>query len=220
MPVHSFIGRDEYSHLTKLVSDNFTGNGIIRDAGCFSGSSTLALCSGIPDNALETAASKLVVAIDRFFVGDNYLTTHFLATGEDIRYGESFLSLFLDNVAHFVPWIDVRAREVTLVGRIEQPIEILFLDVAKSSYLNAYALRHWCSRLAESSIVIQQDFYSPSHPWLAASMGAILHCFDVVTERVGKTTVFRLRIPPPALRRSSLRDGLISMSSRSRTWIA
>ncbi|WP_237057063.1 hypothetical protein [Marilutibacter chinensis] len=196
--MHSFIDREEYSHLTTLVSDHYTGKGIILDAGCFAGSSTLALCAGIPKDVLKAADSKLLVAIDRFVVGDSYLTNHFLGTGEDIRYGESFLTAFLDNVASFLPWIEVRAGEVTQVGRLERPIEILFLDVAKSPYLNAYALRHWFSRLTESGIVIQQDFYSPAHHWIAASMGALLDCFDVVTERVGETAVFRLRTPPDA----------------------
>lgn len=198
MPVHSFIDRDEYAHLTTLVADHYTGRGIIVDAGCFAGASTLALCAGIRADLLKAADSKILVAIDRFVVEDTYLTQHFLETGEDIRYGESFLTTFLDTVAAFLPWIEVRAGEVTRVGRLERPIELLFLDVAKSPYLNAYALRHWFSKLTDSAIVIQQDFYSPAHHWIAASMGALLDHVDVLTERVGETAVFRFRTPPDA----------------------
>src|SRR5688500_15124387 len=91
---HSFIEEAEYRCFRDLVAGNYRGDGLIVDAGCFAGSSTHGLCSGIPKTLLETSAGRHVVAIDRFLVADKYIAENFAESGVDLRFGESFLSIF------------------------------------------------------------------------------------------------------------------------------
>lgn len=197
-----FITAAESSHFTDVVRNNFSGEGVIVDAGCFIGSSTLALCRGLPDRQLASGRPA-VVAIDRFVAADRYLVEHFAMRGFDVRFGESFLDIFLRNVAGFLPCIEVRAGELVRVGRVEQPIEILVVDIAKSVGLNAYAVTSWFNRLIPGhSHVIQQDFYAPSHLWIAITMGSLLGYFSISDAKVGESATFRLEasIPPAAIR--------------------
>lgn len=202
VPQHSFIDAAEYRAYTEAMRSNFTGEGVVVDAGCFAGSSTRALCEGISELSACSGRGRFVIAIDRFIVGDGYIAEHFVGAGVDLRAGESFLSVFMDTVSEFLPIVDVRPGELVQVGRIEAPIEVLAIDVAKSPSLNAYMLFHWFPRLIPGrSLVIQQDFYAPSQPWLAVTMGLLSEHFRQYQEKVGETSMFVLEkaIPSSAL---------------------
>jgi predicted O-methyltransferase YrrM len=198
---NGFISHEEFAHFTRVAQSADPKAGLIVDAGCFVGASTLALCQGLSVDCLTHGAAS-VVAIDRFVATDNYLVENFSAQGIDVRYGESFLSVFLQNVCEYVPYIDVRAGDLVRVGRINGPISILVIDIAKSPGLNGYVIVNWFSRLIpECSIVIHQDFYAPSHLWIAATMGTLLDYFELINEKVGESATFRLTkaIPQEAL---------------------
>lgn len=195
---HAFIEEAEYRCFRDLVADHYRGSGLIVDAGCFAGASTHALCSGIPKRILRGLRGRKLVAIDRFVAADRYVAENFAEAGVDIRFGESFLSVFLENLRDYIGIIDVRAGDLIQVGRIEDEIEVLVIDVAKSAALNAFIVGQWFGRLtAGRSIVVQQDFYAPTQPWIAVSMGALLDYFSVVHEKVGESAVFRLEKPIP-----------------------
>lgn len=193
-----FISAAESAHFTDVVRNTFSGEGVIVDAGCFVGSSTLALCRGLP--ALRSATGNpLVIAIDRFVATDQYLVEHFSSRALDVRFGECFLDVFLRNVADFTRYIEVRAGELVRVGRIELPIEVLVIDIAKSAGLNAYILTNWFKNLIPGhSRVIQQDFYAPSHLWIAVTMGALIDHFVISDVKVGESATFRLEAAIPA----------------------
>jgi hypothetical protein len=197
-----FISAAESAHFTDVVRRTFSGTGVIVDAGCFLGSSTLALCSGLPDRHLASG-HPAVIAIDRFIATDRYLVEHFAARALDIRNGECFLDVFLKSVAKFLPCIEVRAGELVRVGRIDLPIEVLVVDIAKSAGLNAYVVTSWFNKLIPGhSCVIQQDFYAPSHLWIAVTMGSLLDYFSISDVKVGESATFQLEatIPPAAIR--------------------
>lgn len=203
MRVHSFIEPAEFSYFADIANKNFSGAGLIVDAGCFAGTSTLALSGGVGKSLLAELGRRMVIAIDRFVVVDEYIANHFLESGVDIRFGESFLRIFLDNVKEYIDHIDVRAGDLLQVGRIDSPIEILAIDVAKSPALNNYILRHWFHRMIPGkSLIIHQDFYAPAQPWLPISMGGLMEYFSLYGGRVGETQVFKLerQIPEDALR--------------------
>lgn len=142
-----------------------------------------------------------VIAIDRFLANDHYLVEYFATHCYDVRYGESFLPVFLTNLSNYLPHIEVRAGELVRTGRIEQPIEILVVDIAKSTGLNAYVTTQWFSKLIPSqATVIHQDFYAPSHLWIAITMGVLSEYFTVITDSVGESAVFRLERTIPRSR--------------------
>jgi hypothetical protein len=197
-----FISAAESRHFSEVVRATYSGEGVIVDAGCFLGASTLALCRGLPDRQ-AAFVHPAVIAIDRFVATDRYLVEHFAARGPDVRFGECFLHVFLRNVANFLPLIEVRAGELVRIGRIDLPIEVLVVDIAKSAGLNAYVVTSWFNKLiAGHSCVIHQDFYAPSHLWIAVTMGSLLDYFSISDVKVGESATFLLEssIPPAAIR--------------------
>lgn len=197
-----FIEDAEVLHFRTTVRDVYSGEGVIVDAGSFMGDSTCALYDGVPVSLLGSEDPS-VIAIDRFVVGDRYLHEFFIQRGMDIRRGESFLPHFLRRLGHRTKHIEVRAGDVFEVGRIERPIEVLMIDLAKSSGLNAYVMGMWFPRLiAGHSIVLHQDLHSPTLPWIAVSMGYLLDYFELTVAKVGECATFRLvkAIPTEVLR--------------------
>ena len=185
--------------LFSQLAARWSGRGRIVDAGSFLGASTRALISGLPTSARERASgasSKPIVALDRFVVGDAYVQKALARLGQARGRGESFLDLFLDAIGADLRLVEVRAGDVTRVGRIDEPIELCVIDLAKSQALNAHLLSSWFARLVPGvSVVVQQDFFSPFHPWIAASMAPLLPCFDLAPWRIGESAVFRLARP-------------------------
>ncbi|SKB59262.1 hypothetical protein [Luteibacter sp. 22Crub2.1] len=201
-----FTSASEQAFFRQVVRDYYKGGGFIVDAGCFLGGSTLSLCEGVDPSILEDRLNrgmKTVIAMDRFLATDPYVVDALTMRGRDIRFGESFLDVFLDRLNVYLPYIDVRSGDVHQIGRLSVPIEVLFIDVAKSPGLNAYILKSWFPLLEVGSVVIQQDFYTPAQPWVAATMGMALDHFDLLAPRVGETASFILKKP---LQDASLRS--------------
>lgn len=181
-----------------------SGRGRIVDAGSFLGASTRALLAGLPASARARdpdGSCKPIVALDRFVVADAYVQKALARVGQPRARGESFLDLFLDNVGADLRHVEVRAGDVTRVGRIDAPIELCVIDLAKSQALHAHLLSSWFAKLIPGvSVVVQQDFFSPFHPWIAASMASLLPYFDLAPWRIGESAVFRLARPLPSER--------------------
>lgn len=202
-----FIEAAEATMLTALVRERFRGDGVIVDGGCFVGATTAALCAGLDPPRGD--AVRDVIAIDRFQALDHYLVEFFARRGDDVRYGESFLHCFLAGLAPHLARIEVRAGDLVRVGRVDRPIEIAVVDVAKSQGLNAYVLTQWFPRLLPgASTVVQQDFHAPSHAWIAAAMGELGDCFSVRIAKSGESCVFDLDrpIPPSRLQQAARLD--------------
>lgn len=136
-----------------------------------------------------------MIAIDRFVVADEYLLEFFASRAIDIRFGESFLPVFNRNVDPLQGLVEVRAGEVQRVGRIVDAIDIMVVDVAKSMGINAFICANWLPQLVVGGHLVHQDFYAPSHAWIAASMGMILDRFSVTEVKAGESAIFRLEAP-------------------------
>ncbi|WWW36746.1 hypothetical protein V8017_08180 [Stenotrophomonas rhizophila] len=211
---HTFVLPVERA-LYRDVASSYTGAGRIIDAGCFAGGTTTALCEGIHGHFERPP----IVAIDRFIVADAYVAAHFAASGVDLRMGESFLPVFLSNISAHVGLVEVRAGDVFAVSRVEDPIEIVSIDIAKSPSINSFLLMHWFPRLIPGvATLLHQDFHAPSQPWVAASMAALAPYFTVFEAKIGKTAAFRLErsIAPTALQAAVTldwrsKDGLKSL---------
>jgi hypothetical protein len=209
-----FLEQDEFDMYQATAANHFSGEGLIIDAGCFTGYSTLALCLGATSVSGISLQPRSIVALDRFVATDLYIVENFLEHGVDIRYGESYLQAFLDRLASYRDFLDVRAGELTLVGRITSPIEILAIDIAKSPGLNNYIMRNWYSLLRpRHSIVIHQDFYAPTQPWIAASMGMLMDYFEVSVSKAGESASFMLKRPISA--DAIMKAALVIPNSRS-----
>lgn len=189
----SFICEAE-AWLYGQLASRWRGHGRIVDAGCFLGASTRALCAGLAGDA--GAAHKAVVAIDRFVVADGYVRRELSRLGHALERGESFLDLFLERLGGDLHRVEVRAGNVLRVGRIDAPIELCVIDLAKSAMLNSHVMLQWFPRLVPgAAVLVQQDFFSPFHPWIASAMAPLLPCFELAPRRIGESAVFRLAKP-------------------------
>lgn len=193
-----FIEPAEATYYQRIVRSHYRGDGCIVDAGCFIGASTRALSEGLPGLAEAQTDLRPIIALDRFTVGDRYVGEYLAGLGLDIRYGESFLPAFLANMGDRIGHVEVRAGDLLQVGRIERPIEILVVDLAKTAPLNAFVFNRWFPRLLPGhSLIVQQDFYSPTQPWIAVGMGCLLDYVSVEHDKVGESAIFRLERPVP-----------------------
>ncbi|WP_155616948.1 hypothetical protein [Xanthomonas translucens] len=191
---HAFVTPKE-RNLYRRVAQGYTGAGRVVDAGCFAGGTTTALCEGIEGSH----EAPPVIAIDRFIVADPYIAAYFAQSGMDIRMGDSFLPIFLSNIKQHLDLVEVRAGDIFSISRIDQPIEILSIDIAKSASINSYLIARWFPLLVPgASKLIHQDFYAPSQPWLAASMALLIEYFRILEPKVGESACFQLDRPIPA----------------------
>jgi hypothetical protein len=191
----ALIEPSEARCFSDIVRRTYSGDGVVVDAGCFVGASTAALCDGLP----EGHSTRSVIAIDRFVAEDHYLVGELARFGHDVRFGESFLPAFIERIGRQINLIELRAGDVTQVGRISRPIEVLMIDLAKSPQLQAYCLLTWLPKLVPGhSVLIQQDLHSPFQPWVASAMGQLLDFFDPLVAKSGESAIFRCRGIPSA----------------------
>ncbi len=192
--IGGFIDSVEVDYYRDLVKCCYSERGRLLDGGCFVGSSTRALLAGLACEygSARGLARPPLIAIDRFLASDDYLVEFFAARSIDIKFGESFLPVFLKNIDPLQRMVEVRAGEVQRVGRMSDDIEIMVVDVSKSIGINSFICQNWLPRLVVGGVLVHQDFYAPSHYWIAASMGAVLDNFSIAHSKVGESAAFRL----------------------------
>lgn len=163
--VMTMLSIEERQLLYWATSEYRTGAGAIVDGGSFVGGSTVPLAEG-----LRAAGSGGVVDVyDRFEV-EPYMTD-FYFKDEDLRAGESFRPVFDRNTAEVTDLLRVNEGDLLEERWRGEPIEILFIDCAKSWLLNDFIVAEFFPSLIPGrSIVVQQDFVYALCPWVALTM--------------------------------------------------
>jgi hypothetical protein len=141
-----------------------------------------------------------VHSFDRFIANEPYLVD-FIRTqfGESLDLGQSFAAIFQRVTAQFVDLIEVHTGDL-LEQRwpSDKPIEILFVDIAKTLALSGRVLTEFFTRLIPGkSFVIHQDFYHPTAFYLPVVMDFLSDHFTIIEAGRDWSVVFRLekRIP-------------------------
>jgi methyltransferase family protein len=201
------LGLEERKLLYQLACDWYSGAGAIVDLGTFCGASSCCLAAGLRDN--PRARGQRVHTYDCFIASEPYLVD-FIRTqfGEPIELGQSFVAIFRRATAEFADYIQV--HEGNLLEQSWQPkvpIEILFVDVAKTLALSGKVLTEFFSHLIPGkSIVIQQDFYHPTAFYLPVIMDFLRGHFTIIEPCRDWSVAFRLEKPisPETLRAASM----------------
>jgi hypothetical protein len=187
------LGLEERKLLYHLARNVYTGEGAVVELGAFCGASTSCLAAGLRDN--PRAAGRPVHSYDSFIASEPYLVD-FIRTqfGEAIELGQSFAPIFHRATAPFAHLIEVHAGDL-----LEQtwpsgvPIEILFVDVAKTLALSGKVVTDFVGHLTpQKSIVIHQDFYHPTAFYLPVVMDFLSDHFTIVDAGRDWSVVFRL----------------------------
>jgi hypothetical protein len=192
------LGLEERKLLYQLARYTYSGEGAVVDLGSFCGASTCCLAAGLRDN--PRAVGRHVDSYDTFIASEPYLVDFVRDQfGESFEMGQSFAATFRRATADFADLIEVHAGDL-----LEQswpsgkPIEILFVDVAKTLALSGKVLTEFFTHLTpRRSIVIHQDFYHPTAFYLPVVMDFLMDHFTIIEAGRDWSVVFRLETPIP-----------------------
>jgi hypothetical protein len=214
--VPSMISPEEKQYLYWLGSRVWSGRGCVVEFGPWLGGSTVCLAAGMRASGHDPSAQLAVF--------DNFIWREFMAERADVPVepGASFEAHFLENTGDYRDIIVSRVRALPdetisgdrdaerrrfaesepvplFDGGLERPVEILFVDGAKSWR----GMRHLLCMLGDSfldrgSLLVCQDFKHWGAYWVPAMMMRIGDFIRPVHDVLSATTVaFELtrRIP-------------------------
>jgi hypothetical protein len=184
---------DELRLLEYLTKHYYRQQGAIVDAGCFLGGSTMALASGLRKNLARRRRreKKLIHSYDLFRIED---WTRGIYFPEDEKAGASTRNRFDLNTAAYAPLIDVHEGDITHAEWHGDPIEILFVDIAKHwtvcDWITANLFPHL---IPGRSIVVQQDYlWDKCTAWLHITMEYYHAYFETLCDTGSNSVAFRL----------------------------
>jgi Methyltransferase domain len=192
------LGLEERKLIYHLARNTYTGEGAVVELGAFCGASTNCLAAGLRDN--PRSAGHHVHSYDNFIANEPYLVD-FIRTQfeEELEAGKSFAAIYRRATAPFADLIEVHSGDL-----LEQtwppgePIEILFVDVAKTLALSGKVLTEFFPHLTpRKSLVVHQDFYHPTAFYLAVVMDFLSDHFSILEAGRDWSVVFRLETEIP-----------------------
>ncbi len=192
------LGLEERKLLYHLARDIYSGAGAILDLGAFCGASTCCLAAGLRDN--PRAPERRVHSFDSFIASEPYLVDFIRDQfGEQLALGQSFEAIFRRTVADYVDRIEVHAGDLLAqTWPISEPIELLFVDIAKTLALSGKVLTEFFPRLIPGkSLVVHQDFYHPTAFYLPVVMDSLAEHFTIIETGRDSSVVFKFESPIP-----------------------
>jgi hypothetical protein len=195
LAVPSMMSVPERRFLHGLARDYYVGAGIIVDAGIFLGASTRCFGEGLPQNErfreIRATWKKPIVSFERGIVNPN-MPAFFARNNVPIQAqpGESFAVAVERNVAPVAELVDLRIGDICETGAVDQPIEILFLDVLKNPQIAQFACEQYFPRLIPGrSVVLQQDYFFEQLPYIKTYQEYFMDYFSYIGE-IGSMAVF------------------------------
>jgi len=163
--VPTMLSESERKLLYALARDYAADDAAIVDGGCFLGGSSAALLCGVRDRA-EPWTGPPVASYDKFRV-EAYTVPQYFGDDPSVRVGESFRLRYEKNVAGFGVPHTIYEGDIAEIGWPGGPIDVLFLDVAKSWKINDAILRDFFGSLVPGrSVVVHQDYGWGCMPWI------------------------------------------------------
>jgi hypothetical protein len=158
--IKAMLSDEEKQYLTWLTAEKFEGWGAVVDLGPWLGSSSAALAEGLR----RQNSTARVQSYDLFKWDREYMSA---IAAEDLAPGDDFRPLFLREVGEYASMIDAHKEDVSRLRWSGGPIEILFVDVAKTWDLTNAVFRGFGHALVPGkSRVVLQDFRHHSTHWL------------------------------------------------------
>jgi hypothetical protein len=187
-PIRSMICDDEVRFLYYLTSHCYRATGCVVDMGPLAGGSTYAMAAGMRTGQIHS------YDLWTFFDG-------FEAYVGDMPMGADLLPLFRRNTAEFARCVIPHQGNLLHQRWISKPIEIMFVDAAKTPELMRHIVNEFFPHLQRGAYVVHQDFVSAEDPWIHVAMGRLEKHFEVMDSPDGGTVCFRVvqPIPPNSL---------------------
>jgi hypothetical protein len=214
---YGMIGPEERRCYYWLARHGLSGAGCVIDAGSFLGASTLCFAAGAAAGGHESFRGGPVVhAYDHFKAYDAYIAEAIRKHVRPIKKGESYLDIFKTFTVKYRALIEAHPGNIFEQRWGGDPIELLFIDVAKRARLNAHVSGEFFPHLMPGrSIVIHQDYFHCWHPYIHVGMEYLADSFELIDELVlFQSRVWRLVKPLPAEKVARLRDDDFSGEER------
>ena len=193
-----------------LASNYVRGEGRIVDGGCFLGGSTAALASGLAareDNCFKNK-NKRIASYDLFRV-EPYTLVSFRDNFTDSTIGASFRADYDANIAPWSDYVEVFEGDITQRKWSGEPIELLFIDVAKTWGINNYILEQFLPSLIPGrSIIIQQDYIWGAAPWIHITMELLAPSVTILDSMQGSVAYLLTKPVPQSLIGAKLQEEL------------
>jgi predicted O-methyltransferase YrrM len=180
--------------------------GCIVDAGAFVGASSVAFASGAAAAGRRSfQGGPILHAFDYFSVIDDYVRESISEQFSPIEVGESYLPIFERQTASYRDMIRTHPGDFLQHRWDGTPIEILFIDIAKTASLNSnVAAQFFPSLLPGRSIILQQDYFHCWHPYIHITMEYLRDHLELLDDHVEYQTAIWLlssSIPQEKLQR-------------------
>ena len=207
---HGMVGFEERRMLYWLGAEHYSAAGVIVDAGAYLGASAFALSAGLAKSRHASSRHAVVHSYDRFIADDEYIQLDISQRLYPVAADYDYQGIFEFQTALHGDKIVVQRGDFAVVPPPDAPIEILFIDVAKTGALNNRLVADYFTRLVPGqAVVVQQDFYQAWYPYIPITMEYFRDCFAVADAFVAESSRLYLltrEIPRPAIR--EFLDGL------------
>jgi hypothetical protein len=190
------LGAEERRALYWLAREVVLGEGHVVDAGSFMGASAFALAAGLTDSRRAAARRFRVHCYDMFTAFEAY-TAEQIARDFGGHDGSDFRDVFAFQTGQHGDRLVVHQGDLLRQRWTGEPVELLFIDVAKTRELNFHIMREFfLSLMPGHSIVLHQDYFFSRHPLIHATMEFLSERF-VLVDPVIKwcTRAWRLEAP-------------------------
>lgn len=174
----SMLSEDEKRFLYWCTSQFYENKGEIVELGPFAGGSSVALAAGLRTSWSD--ANRRIQVYDRFQT-DEFIDNFYLKPNGLAAISGRFRHVYDKQTAAFADLLVVHDGDVTLERWNGAPIEILFIDIAKTWHVNDYVNRTFFPYLIPGkSLVIQQDFFHQWEYWTILTMELLKDYFEYV----------------------------------------
>jgi hypothetical protein len=177
--VPTMISQHELALLYVLARDYWSDEGALVDGGCFLGGSTLAFAEGLLHRPARPSC-PVIHTYDLFLVDEFAAHSMYARFLRGLKVGDSTRSLFDELLGARLALVDVHSGDVRERTWTGEPVEVLFIDLAKRWTINDHISREFFPALIPGrSVVIQQDYIYEWTPWLHITMELLRDAFTL-----------------------------------------
>jgi SAM-dependent methyltransferase len=160
--IKSILSHEERRYLAWLTREKYEGWGAVVDLGPWIGGSSVALADGIRRGRKEAK----IFSFDLFVWEPSYMEA---ISPEGLKQGADFFHIFMREIGDYGPFIEAQKEDLKNYVWDRGPIEILFVNAAKSWELTNSILRGFGHQLVPGkSRIVLQGFRHYSTYWLPA----------------------------------------------------
>jgi hypothetical protein len=190
--IPSMITGDEALYLHWLARCQYTGQGEIVDGGPLLGGSTAAMAEGLRLNEVVANKANRIHSYDLFAYAAPFMKRLF-RRGPVPADGENLLPRFNANIRPWASSVRVYPGDILTYRWSGAPVEILFIDVAKTWDIQRHLLQEFFPCLIPGvSVVVQQDYFFVSCYWIHLIMESLSEYFRPAHVTEGPTLGFEV----------------------------